>query len=39
MIERVAATGGTLDAGPADPGAWRVRASLPLAPSAKGLAA
>jgi len=39
MIERVAATGGTLDAGPADPGVWRVRASLPLMQPAKGLAA
>jgi len=39
MIERVAAAGGTVDAGPADPGAWRVRASLPLTQPAKGLAA
>jgi two-component system sensor histidine kinase UhpB len=39
MIERVAATGGTLEAGPAGAGAWRVVASLPLTAPAKGMAA
>jgi two-component system sensor histidine kinase UhpB len=39
MIERVAQAGGTLQAGPADDGAWRVAASLPIALTKKGLAA
>jgi signal transduction histidine kinase len=30
MAERVAALGGELDAGPGDPGGWRIRARLPL---------
>jgi len=39
MTERVTATGGTLEAGPSEAGAWRVAASLPLDAPAKGLAA
>jgi two-component system, NarL family, sensor histidine kinase UhpB len=34
MAERVAASGGTLSAGPTEGGLWRVEAVLPLAPSA-----
>ena len=40
MRERAAALGGTLDAGPADAGGWRVHARLPVStPSPNGAAA